>query len=75
MYYSVSVDYNSIAAYLLEVMVKGFKICCISIRVDVTDDDDDDVLWNDCEEDGNVRSECELDGGTDCEDGDGDTDW
>jgi len=33
--------------------------------------DDDDMLWNDSEEDGNIESECE---GTDCEDGDSDTD-
>ena len=29
---------------------------------------------NDSEEDGNVRSECEEDEDTDCEDGDSDTD-
>ena len=40
--------------------------------MDVTDDDD--VLWNDREEDGNVRSECKLDEGTDRADGDSDTD-
>ena len=28
------------------------------------------TLWNDIEEDGDVRSECEEDEGTDC-----DTDW
>jgi len=34
---------------------------------------DDDV---ECvEEDGDVRNECEEDEGTDCEDGDSDTDW
>jgi hypothetical protein len=33
------------------------------------DGTDDDVLWNDSEEDGNVRSECEKNEGTDCEDG------
>jgi hypothetical protein len=32
------------------------------------DGTDDDVLRN-------VRSECEEDEGTDCEDGDSDTDW
>jgi hypothetical protein len=36
---------------------------------------DGDMLWNDSEEDGNVRSECEEDEDTDCEDGDSDTDW
>jgi len=33
------------------------------------------VLGNGSEEDGNVRSYCEEDEGTDCEDGDSDTDW
>jgi hypothetical protein len=33
------------------------------------------MLWNSSEEDGNVRSVCEEDEGTDCEDGDSDTDW
>ena len=37
-----------------EVILKGFKKCFISSAVDGTDDD----LWNDSEEDGNVRSEC-----------------
>jgi len=44
--------------------VKGFLKCCIS---SVLDETDDDKLWNDGKEDGNVRSECE--GGesdTDC---------
>jgi len=36
---------------------------------------DDDVLWNGSEEDGNVRSVCQEDEGTDNEDGDSDTDW
>jgi hypothetical protein len=43
------------------VTVKSFKKCCIAIAVDETDDD---RLWNDCEGDGNVRSECEEDEGT-----------
>ena len=33
------------------------------------------MLWNGCEEDGDVRSECEEDEGTDCGGGDSDTDW
>jgi len=53
-------------------MVKGFKKCCISIAVDETDDE---MLWNGSQEDGNVRSWCEKGEGTDCEDGDSDTDW
>ena len=44
--------------------MKGFKKCCISNVVDGTDD----MLWN-------VRSECEEDEVTDCEDGDSDTGW
>ena len=52
--------------------MKSFKKHCISNVVDGTDGD---VLWNFGEEDGNVRSECEEDEGTDCEDGDSDTDW
>jgi hypothetical protein len=51
--------------------VKGFKQCSISNAMDETDD----MLWNCSEEDGNVRSECEDNEGTDCEDGDSDTDW
>ena len=49
--------------------VKGLKNCCISSAVDATDND---MLWSDSKEDGNVRSECEEDEGTDC---DSDTDW
>jgi hypothetical protein len=34
----------------------------------------DGMLWNGFEEDGDIRSECEEDEGTDCEDRDSDTD-
>ena len=51
--------------------VKDFKKCCISKAVDGTDD----MSWDDGEEDGNVRSECEEVEGTDCADEDSDTDW
>ena len=51
--------------------MKDFKKCCISSAEDGTDD----MLWNGSEEDGNVTIECEEDEGTDCEDGDSDTDW
>ena len=54
-----------------EVTVKGFKTC-ISIAVEEADDD---MLWNGSEEDWNVRRECEEDEGTDCVDGDSNTDW
>ena len=55
-----------------EVIVKGLKKCCISKAIDRNDDE---MFWNNSEEDGNVRSDCEEDEGTDCEDGDSDTDW
>ena len=42
-------------------------MCCISSGMEGTDGD---MLWNGSEEGGNVRSECEQDEGTDCEDGD-----
>jgi len=35
-------------------------------------DETDDMLWNCSEEDGDVKSECEEDEDTDCEDGDSD---
>jgi hypothetical protein len=54
-----------------EVIVNGFKKCCIFNELDGTDD----ILQNGCEDDGNVRNECEEDEGTDCEDGNSDTDW
>jgi len=53
------------------VILKGFEKCFVFSAVDETDN----VLWNGSEEDGNVRSECEEDRGTDCEDGDSDMGW
>jgi hypothetical protein len=35
----------------------------------------DDMFWNGSEDYRNVRTECEKDEGTQCEDGDSDTDW
>jgi hypothetical protein len=55
-----------------EVTVKGFKKSCISNTVNGTDGV---MLWNGIAENGEVRSECEEDDGTDCEGGDSDTDW
>jgi hypothetical protein len=52
--------------------VKDFKNCCMFFAMDGTDDD---MLWNGSEEDGDVRGECEEIEGTDCEDGDSDTDF
>jgi hypothetical protein len=59
------------AAISLEVTVRGFKKCCIPNASDCADDD---MLWNGSEENGNIRSGCEENEGTDCEDGDSDTD-
>jgi hypothetical protein len=50
--------------------VKGFK-CCITNAVDETNY----VFWNGSEENGNIRSECAEDEGTNCEDGDSYIDW
>jgi len=47
-----------------EVIVKGFKKCCIFNAINETDDD---MLWNGSEDDGHIRSECEGDKGTDYE--------
>jgi hypothetical protein len=33
------------------------------------------MTWIDSEEDGNVKSECEEDEGTDCQHGEKDTEW
>ena len=49
-----------------EVIVIGLKKCCISSAVGGTVDD---MLWNGSKENGHVRSGCEEDDGTDCEDG------
>jgi len=54
-----------------EVTAKGCKKCCLSIAVDGTDG-----MWcNDSEEDGNVRSECDEDECTECDNGDSNTVW
>ena len=61
MYYVVSEDHNSVAAQPTTsdwVTVKGCKKCCVSSALGGTDDG---IFWNDREEDGNVRSECEED--------------
>jgi hypothetical protein len=58
--------------FSLEVTVKVFKRCCTFSAVEETDDD---MLWNDREKVGKVRSEFEESEVTDCEDGDSDTDW
>jgi hypothetical protein len=41
----------------------------------MTVDGTNDMLRNGSEEDGNVRSGCEEDEGTDCEEGHNDTNW
>jgi hypothetical protein len=55
-----------------EVIVKSFRKCCTSSAMDGTEDD---MLWNDSEEDGNVRSGWEEDEGTDCADSHSDNGW
>jgi len=55
-----------------DVMVKGFRKCCMSNGMDGTDNN---MLWHSNGEEGNVMSECEEDEETDCEDRDSDTDW
>jgi hypothetical protein len=54
-----------------DVIVKGSKKCYISNAVDETGD----MLWNGSEDDGNVRSECEEDEGTENDDGESGPDW
>jgi len=53
-----------------EVTVKDFNKCCVSIAMDWTNG----MLCNDHEEDVGVRNGCDKDEGTDCEDGNSDTD-
>jgi len=53
------------------VTMKVFKKCCIFNAMDGTNDD---MLWNGTEEDRAI-TEYKEDEGTDCEDGDSDTDW
>jgi len=60
------VDHNGMAAHLTRCDFEG------SNAVDGTDDN---MVWNDSKEDGNVSSECEEDEGTDCTDGDSATNW
>ena len=61
----VNADHNGMAAISQEVIVTSFKKCCISNAVG----ENDDMLQSGSEEDGDVRSECEKDEGTDCENG------
>jgi hypothetical protein len=54
------------AEHLTRMIVEGFNKGCVSNAVDSAHDD---MLWNDIEEVGNIRIECEEEGSTDCEDG------
>jgi hypothetical protein len=54
-----------------DMTVKGFRKCCIS---NAGHEIDDDVLGNGSEEDRNVRRQCKEVEGTDCEDGESETD-
>jgi len=71
MYYLVNVDYNGMAPQLTR-SDKGVKKCCMSNAMGRTDDD---TLWNGSGENGDIRRWCVGVEGTDCEDGDNDTDW
>jgi hypothetical protein len=69
MYYLVSVDHNGMAAHLTR------SDCA---RSNVVDETNGNILWNDSEEAGDARSECDEDDGTDHEDeknGESDIDW
>jgi len=70
MYYLVMWIVTPLQRIPPEVSVKGFKKWCISTAIDETGD----MLWNGIAEVGNVRSEFEKDEGTDCDDGESDTD-
>jgi hypothetical protein len=72
MYYLVNMDHKGMAAWLTRSDCEGLTKRCIYSGMDGTDGD---TLWSGCEEGGNVTSVCEEDEGTDCEDGDSDTDW
>jgi hypothetical protein len=55
-----------------KIIVKVFRKCCIFNVLDTTDND---MLWDGFKEDGNVQIMCQEDGGTECKNGDSDTDW
>jgi hypothetical protein len=65
MLYLVNVDHNVTAAHLTRSDCEGSN---------VMNGTDEDMLWNDSEEVGNVRSECEADEDTECKDRESDTD-
>jgi hypothetical protein len=66
MWYLVCVDHNGMAAHLTRRDCEGSN---------VVDGTDDDMLWSDSEEVGDVRSECDTDESTECKGGESDTDW
>jgi hypothetical protein len=55
MYYLVNVVHKNMVTYLTRHDCEGFKQSCIFNAMDKTNDD---TLWNDSENDGNVRSVC-----------------
>jgi hypothetical protein len=72
MYNLASVANNSTAAQLsIKWLCRVFNTYCIFSAVHKTDND---IMCNGSA-DGNVRSECQEDQDTDCEDGDSDTEW
>jgi hypothetical protein len=65
------VDHNGWQHISLE-LTGGFSEV---LYIQFMDGTDNDMLWNDSEEDGVVRRECEEAQGSDCGDGDIDTAW
>ena len=70
MYYLVNVYHTSMATHLTRSDCVEIQKCCIFNAVDGSD-----MLWNGSEEDGDVKTVCEEDEGTDCEDEDSDNEW
>jgi hypothetical protein len=66
MYHLVNVNHSGMAVHLTSSDCEGSK---------VVDGTDDAMLWNDSEKDVDVRSECEEDEGTDCDDEGSNTNW
>ena len=72
MYYVSNVYHTGMEAHLTRSKWRRvYKKFCTSDAMDGTDDG---MLWNGSEEGGSVRTECEEDEGTGCEDGDSDSD-
>ena len=69
MYFLLSVNRNSMAEHLTG---SDRRVLRSDVYPMQWVGHDGDMLWNGSEEDGNVRSGCEGDEGSNCEDGDSD---